>query len=176
MEWLAASVLGLVVLALGSIVFHSLKVGISPMPSSAAAVKAVCALVPPETSGEIVELGAGWGTLAFALARHAPRAQVVACESSPVPFAVLWLRHQLLRRENLRLRFGNFESYSLTRAAVVICYLWPGAMAALSQRFRSELSPGAHIVSNTFGLRGWQSETEVQLHDLYRTRIYRYVR
>lgn len=176
MEWLGAAVLAALVLALVSIVVHSLRVGISPMPSSARAIDAMLSLIPPQTTGQILELGAGWGSVAVRLARHAPSAQVVAWESSWVPFAVAWLRVRMLRRGNLELHFGDFAAAPLTSATVVVCYLWPGAMSALSERFERELPVGASIVSNTFGLRGWAAQNEVELGDLYRTRVYRYVR
>ncbi len=176
MQWLAPALLAALVFALASIVVHSLRVGISPMPSSARAIDAMLSLIPPQTTGQILELGAGWGALAVRLSRHAPAAKVVAWESSWVPFAVLWLRARVLRVANLELRFGDFAAQPLKDATVVVCYLWPGAMASLSERFRAELPVGASIVSNTFGLRGWAAATEVQLGDLYRTRVYRYVR
>ena len=177
METFSAVLLVVLVGVLVSIVVHSLRVGISPMPSSRAAIDAVLRLVPSDTNGVVYELGAGWGGLAVALARQVPNARVVAYESSPVPFAVMWLRHHLLRRTvNLELRFGDFGSCSLRDASVVVCYLWPGAMTQLDERFRAELSVGTLIVSNTFALRGWQPQTEVVLDDVYRTRIYRYVR
>ncbi len=176
MEWFAAVPLALLIIALGSIVVQTLRVGISPMPSSRAAVTAMLSLVPADASGEILELGAGWGSLALALAQHAPAARIIAWESSPAPYAVLWLRARLSRHKNLEVHFGDFARQSLTKAAHVVCYLWPGAMAVLGERFRRELQPGARVVSNTFGLRGWSPEAQLELDDVYRTRIYRYVR
>lgn len=176
MEWLGAAVLTVLVVCLGSLVVHSLKVGIAPMPSSRRAVAAVLQLVPPETEGLVLELGAGWGGLALALAAHAPAARVVAWESSWVPFVVMWARQRVLRRPNLELRLGDFKRQPLAEAGCVVCYLWPGAMTQLAERFRNELSVGAKIVTNTFALRGWVAERELQLRDLYRTRVYRYVR
>ncbi len=177
MEWLGGAALVVVIGALASIVVHTLRVGIAPMPSSSRAVEAVLQLVPSQTTGEVLELGAGFGTLVFALARHAPGATVVACESSPLPFAVMWVRQKLSRgAANVRLHFGDFATVPLGEAKVVVCYLWPGAMTLLGARFEAELTPGALIVSNTFGLRGWAAEREITLSDVYRTRVYRYVR
>jgi len=158
------------------IVVQTQRLGISPMPSSGRAKKAMLALVSPELDGLVLELGAGWGGLALALAAHAPRARVVAWEASWVPFAVMWVRQWVVHRPNLELRCGDFERQPLTEARCVVCYLWPGAMTRLSERFRDELCVGAHIISNTFALRGWVAESQVQLDDLYRARVYRYVR
>jgi precorrin-6B methylase 2 len=175
-ETFAALVLVGAIAALVSIVVQSLRLGISPMPSSRKAREAVLRLVPLDTTGLVFELGAGWGGLAVALARQVPGARVIACEGSPVPFAVMWLRARLLRVPNLELRFGDFATCSLHEASVVVCYLWPGAMKQLEQRFLTELRVGARIVSNTFALRGWHPETTMVLDDVYRTHIYLYLR
>lgn len=175
-QWLGAGVVGLLFAALGSIVWHSLRLGISPMPSSRKALRAMLSLVPESTTGPIAELGAGWGTLAFALSHHAKHAQVTAYERSPVPYAVMWLRQAVFRRPNLTLYYGDFAAAPLSEYAVVLCYLWPGAMTKVALRFERELRPGAVLVSNTFGLRGREAERALQLDDVYRTYIYRYVR
>ena len=89
--------LGLAVLALTAtaavlIVVYSLRVGITPMPSSGAARRRIVELVPADLEGTILELGSGWGGLAVALARRFPAAQVVAYELSPVPWIVARIR------------------------------------------------------------------------------------
>ncbi len=175
-QWAGASVLAVLFAALGSIVLHSLRVGISPMPSSRKATRAMLSLVSANTSGPIVELGAGWGSLAFAISRHARLAQVTAYESSFVPFAVMWLRQAVLRVPNLTLHYGDFAAAPLAECDVVLCYLWPGAMSTIALRFERELRPEAVLVSNTFAIRGRAAQTELRLDDLYRSVIYRYVR
>src|SRR4051812_41577730 len=106
MDWLGAALLGLVFFAGLSIVLGTARAGISPMPSTPTQVEGVLAALPAGFSGVVYELGAGWGSLAFAIARRFPRARVVAFELSWVPFAFLWLRaawgprNVALRRED----------------------------------------------------------------------------
>ncbi len=176
MTWVGLAVLALVIASAGSIVWQSLRLGISPMPSSAKAVAAVCRLVPKDTTGTIAELGAGWGGLALALARRAPRAHVVAFEASWVPFAVFWLRARWARLPNLELHRANFLNRPLPPSTTwVTCYLSPGAMAALGPKFRAELAAGSRVITNTFALRGWPAAQTVHLDDWYRTKVYLYV-
>ena len=52
-------ILGLTVIA--SILYGTIKTGISPMPSSRQAQKAVLALIPSSISRLVYELGSGWG-------------------------------------------------------------------------------------------------------------------
>lgn len=167
----------LVILLLGamlSIVFHTVRTGISPMPSSRRVRQQLLSLVPPDLEGPVLELGAGWGTLAFALADHCPRAQVHAYELSPLPYAFCRLRQRLRPRPNLRVLRADFFTVSFAGASAVVCYLYPGAMLRLAPKLAAELAPGTPILSHTFALRGWTPTRTLVTADLYRTRVYRY--
>lgn len=172
-----ALVLLLLAILLGgmlSIVVYSLRTGISPMPTLGAVRRQLLPLVSPEQQGTLLELGAGWGTLAFALADRCPHAKVVAYELSPLPWAFCWLRQRLAPRPNLELRREDFFRASFSGASLVVCYLYPGAMARLAPKLLAELTPRTPILSHTFALRGWTPVRTVQVEDLYRTRIYLY--
>ncbi len=157
-----------------SIVLHTLRTGISPMPTAPKVRRQLLSLVPPELEGTVLELGSGWGTLAFALADRCPRAQVVAYERSPLPYAFSRLRQRLAPRSNLRLVRGDFFQASFAGASLVVCYLFPGAMTRLAPKLLAELPPGARIVSSTFALRGWTPLRTLVVDDLYRTPVYLY--
>jgi hypothetical protein len=157
------------------IVIPTLALGISPTPTSPRVRKVVLRLVSPATSGEVHELGAAWGSLAFPLAAHCPTAQVVAWEGSPVPWLFLKLRQLMDPRPNLEVRFGNFMKADLSRARLVVCYLWTGGMAKLKPKVLAELPDGAQVVSHTFAFHGWKEDTVVRADDVYRTPVYRYV-
>jgi hypothetical protein len=177
MAWdvLAALVLVAVTAAAASIAWSTLRLGISPMPSSRRVRAALLELVPREVDGEVHELGAGWGGLALALADARPRARVVAWEASFVPWLVCRLRLALRPRPNLELRRRDFFEADLSGAQVVVCYLWTGAMTRLAEKFAAELKDGAVVLSQTFALRGWTAETTRVVDDVYRTPVYRYV-
>lgn len=157
-----------------SIVFHTLRTGISPMPTSPRVRRQLLSLLPAETAGTVLELGSGWGTLAFALADHCPRARVVAFELSPLPYAFSRLRQRLAPRPNLQLVREDFFRASFSEASAVVCYLFPGAMTRLAPRLSTELAPGTRILSHTFALRGWKPLRTLVVDDLYRTPVYLY--
>ncbi|PTL78130.1 trans-aconitate 2-methyltransferase [Vitiosangium sp. GDMCC 1.1324] len=165
---------GLLVAGMLSIVFHTLRTGISPMPTSAKVRRQLLTLLPPELEGTLLELGSGWGTLAFALADHCPRARVVAFELSPLPLAFSRLRQRLAPRPNLQLVREDFFRASFSGASAVVCYLFPGAMLRLAPKLSEELAPGTRILSHTFALRGWKPLRTLVVDDLYRTPIYLY--
>jgi hypothetical protein len=170
-------VLLLLALLLGgmlSIVLFTLRTGISPMPTLGKVRRELLPLIEPELEGTLLELGAGWGTLAFALADRCPRAHVVAFELSPLPFAFCWLRQRLAPRPNLEVRRQDFFRASFSGASAVVCYLFPGAMTRLASKLLAELPPGARILSHTFALRGWTPLRTLVVPDLYRTPIYLY--
>lgn len=169
--------LGLVAMLLAgmlSIVFHTLRTGISPMPTSPRVRRQLLTLLPPEQEGTLLELGSGWGDLAFALADRCPRAHVVAYELSPLPYAFSRLRLRLAPRPNLQFVREDFFRASFAEASAIVCYLFPGAMSRLAPRFSSELRPGTRILSHTFALRGWTPQHTLVVDDLYRTPIYLY--
>ncbi len=167
-------VLALTCIALGSIVWSTLRLGISPMPTSRAVRRTLLPMISEDHQGEIHELGAGWGTLAFAIAARCPKARVIAWEASPFPFAFCWLRQRLAGRPNLVLRFGDFHQADLRHASLTVTYLWTGAMTRLATKFDAELPTGAEVISHTFAWRGREPEETRVADDLYRTKVYRY--
>ena len=170
MEWIA---LALVFLAGASLVYFTFRTGISPVPSNRLQREAILAAAG-ETAGPIYELGAGWGSLAFALADRLPNAQVTAFELSWVPFAVMRLRQALRPRKNLTLRRSDFLREPLGQAQLLVCYLFRGGMEALKSKLEREPMPGARLVTHTFSVHGWKAESEQTLADLFRTHVYVY--
>lgn len=166
--------LAIVSLALLSIFWSTITLGISPMPTSTRVKQEVLALIPDDLDGEVHELGAGWGTLAWAVASKFPRARVIGSERSPFPFLFCRLRLLLQPRENLTIRFGDLHRADLRGARLVLTYLWTGAMLRLGPKFDAELPDGALVISHTFAWRGKEPELTRTTADLYRTPVYRY--
>jgi hypothetical protein len=156
-----------------SIVWWSIKNGISPMPTSPR-VKAALFASLPTVEGTIADLGSGWGTLVFPLADRYPKCQVIGYETSPIPYTLSLLRQTVQRRANLSLIRRDFFEASLENAALVLCYLYPKAMTRLQDKFDRELKNGAFVISHTFALPEWQPLKVVEVNDLYRTKIYIY--
>jgi precorrin-6B methylase 2 len=153
--------LGLVLLtaitAALTIVIYSLRVGITPMPSSRKARNAILRLLRQDTvPATVYELGAGWGTLAVAIAKSLPGARVVAIELSPIPFLFAKVYAALRDCRNVTLVRKDFLRTDISDADAVVCYLYRGAMIKLGPKLQSQLRPGARVISNTFSLPGWK--------------------
>ena len=167
----------MLVLVLSGIVlclYYSLLTGISPVSSTFKSRKKIIKTVSPTQEGFIYELGAGWGALAFPLARRCPESKVVAYELSPVPWLFLKLRAFLFGPRNLKIERRNFMKDDLSKASLVVCYLYPGAMVKLSSKLGAELHPGARVISNTFEIPDWAPTAVLNLEDVMCPQVFYY--
>lgn len=165
-----------VILILGmlSIVFFSIKNGISPTASSPKVKRLLFAFLPIGIEGNIYDLGSGWGGSARLLARSYPKAQIIAYETSPIPYFFSFLWNKMLPLENLEFHREDFFEKDLSEADLVFSYLYPGAMEALDKKFGRELKRGAFVVTHTFALPHWEAIKKETAEDLYNTPIYLY--
>lgn len=150
------------------IAIDTLRLGISPMPSSSKAQKVIQSLVEKKT---VYELGSGWGSLAIRLCK---KNTVFAFEKAFIPWLVSLLLKRVKRAKKLSIARRDFFSQDLSRADVVICYLYPGAMQRLAPKFEKELKEGAIVLSNSFQLPGRQPFKTIEAHDWMGSKIYCY--
>ncbi len=166
---LAAVLAAILLIAIPTLVF-----GVAPVPTSTKVLRVMLDVLPDDFEGTILELGSGWGTLAFALARRFPRCPVLAFEISPLPWLFSCARQLLAPAPNLSIRRSIFQRAPLMEARLVVCYLNTRAMTNLKPRFEAELQPGCLVLSNTFAVAGWQPVSVLIADDLFSTRIYLY--
>jgi len=159
---------------LGVITAYSYCYGISPTPTSPKVQRELLLLLPELKNQEIAELGSGWGTLAFALARHFPTCHVHAYEVSPFPYLVSTIFSKCFLLRNVSIKRHDFFQVSLKNISLVVCYLYPEAMQQLKIKLEKELSPEAYILSHTFAIPGWIPVDFARASDLYKTPIYLY--
>ena len=162
-DWLPYLLNGLLLLAIVSIIFYGVRLGITPMPSSRKAIATFIDLIPDSTDGKILDLGAGWGTLAYPIARRFPAAEVVGYELSPIPWLYSRIKGLFIRRPNLNLRRQSVFDAHLSDVDVVVVYLHPAAMRKLGPKFERELRPGAIVLSNTFPVPTWEPAQTIHL-------------
>lgn len=160
-------------LALLTTVWTTWRYGIGPTPTSPKVKRGVIRLFPKKIDGTIYELGAGFGTLAFAAADHYPKNQVVAIEVSPLPWAWLHLRQLFAYRPNLSIQYGDLFQLPINGAGLVLCYLYPGAMPGLKTKIEKE-SAQAQVITHTFAIPGWHPDQTIKAGDIYETPIYLY--
>ncbi len=167
-------VLVLVVVGVMASLFYSLITGISPVSSTFGSRKKIIKSVSRGQQGYIYELGAGWGALAFPLARRCPKATVVAYELSPAPWIFMKTWALFFGPRNLKIVRRNFFKDDLAKASLVVCYLYPGAMIKLSSKLSLELKPSAKVISNTFEIPSWTPTMIQKLDDVMCPQIFHY--
>jgi predicted RNA methylase len=168
------TILVLVIAGIALSLLYSLITGISPVSSTFQSRKKIVKAVSPKQKGFIYELGAGWGALAFPLARRCPNSKVIAYELSPVPWIFLKLRAFLFGPQNLTIARRNFFKEDMSKASLVVCYLYPGAMAKLSSKLVMELKPNAKVISNTFEIPNWTPTAIQSLEDVMCPQVFYY--
>jgi hypothetical protein len=173
---LSVCVLALFFFIAGSIVYYSSKNGITPAPTLNTAKQGLLGLLARnKINGNIYELGSGWGTLAFALAKQYAKCNVIGYENSIIPCLFSQIRQLFSGCGNLKLVCKDFYTTSLNDADLVVCYLHTGAMEKLRAKFESELKKGTIVVSHTFTVPYWNPVEEIVVDDLYHSKVYLYV-
>ena len=171
------SLIALIAIGALSLVWTTVRSGMSPMPSSRAARAAVVEALQG-TSGPIADLGSGWGHLAITVARQFPDRQVVGYELSWLPWLTSVVAGRLLGLPNLRFRRTDaFTALAAGRpfaAVTLICYLHGPGMTRLAETLRTQNTSVEWIVSNNFALPGLNPEHRWRLRDFHGSPVYRY--
>ena len=168
------TILVIVITSIALSLLYSLITGISPVSSTFQSRKKIVKAISPKQKGFIYELGADWGALAFPLARRCPESKVVAYELSPVPWIFLKLRAFFFGPRNLKIVRRNFLKEDMSKASLIVCYLYPGAMAKLSSKLVMELNPSAKVISNTFEIPNWTPTAIQSLEDVMCPQVFYY--
>ena len=161
-------VLCLAFLAMLSILWSTIRHGISPMPSNRASRQAMLSLLPSPPTHSIIDLGSGWGSLAFDVASKHPKSKIIGYELSLLPY---WYSKIRYRRENLSFHRRNFMLQQYPDDVLFLCYLYPGGM----EKVRDLVSGRRCIViSNTFALPSHKATDSCKAADIYKSPIYLY--
>lgn len=155
-----------------SIVISSLKIGISPMPSSKKASYEILELVRDSKDDTIIDLGSGFGNLAIYLASNLPHKKVIAYELSLFPWLISLFLKKSLNIKNLQIYKKDFLKEDLKNATLV-CYLFPKGMHDLEDKLFDE-SINTTIISSTFAFRHIKERKIIIADDIYKTPIYVY--
>lgn len=161
-----------------SIIYNTVKLGISPMPSSNKAYLAMMQLIDEaglETkAGSIIDLGSGWGNFVIRIAKRHPKKTVVGYELSYLPWLISSLLKKLLGLKNLTLHRQDFYQADLSSASILVCYLFPQAMNKISDKLHLEQASVNFLISNNFALPAWQPYKTIQIDDFYKSPVYLY--
>lgn len=152
-----------------SLFFWTLKLGISPMPSSKKACQALLSVIPKGYEGKIIDLGCGFGWLCLLLSYRFPEGEVIGYEISPIPFFFAKLMKWVSRKKNLHIIRKDFTQLDQLENCIVYAYQFPKGMKGIEQMSFSKVL----LISNTFQAQ-FPLQKEVPIGDLYASKLYLY--
>jgi len=111
--------------------------------------------VPMKAGQLLVDIGCGDGRVLRQVGRRYG-ARTVGYELN----LLAYIKAKLLcfGRKNIQIELRNFWNADLSDADVVFCYLFPDVMRDLAAKLKSDLKPGAVVVSCNFDLPGFIPE------------------
>ena len=154
------------------IAISSIKIGISPMPSSKKVASEILILAKNSSKDKIIDLGSGFGSLAIFLAVNMPDKKVLAYELSFFPYIISKILKTILRVKNLEVYKKDFLKENL-KNSLLVCYLFPKGMEKLEDKLFDE-TINTEIISSTFAFRHIKYRKKIEAKDIYRTPIYFY--
>jgi len=102
---------------------------------------------------KMVDLGSGIGTFIKFIHKQGYSSDGVDIN----PFLVLITKIRLkLSGINSNVYLNNVMKHDLSSYDVVYCYLLPGLLAKLANKFETELKPGSLIICNSFKIKDWE--------------------
>jgi len=138
--------------------------------SNASAARAIGRLARLLRARSFVDLGAGLGTVSYALAQTDAR-EVWSIERSPVLWLLLRLRSALAGRP-FHVWRGDLFGFPLGQVDLAYAFLSPAAMPRLLEKAAREMRPGTWLISNSFGSADWPPDRCIVLRDRRRTHLY----
>ncbi|WP_263079311.1 hypothetical protein [Endozoicomonas sp. Mp262] len=156
-----------------SLIYWSLRLGITPTPTSPKVKQSLKSILPTPVHGEIHELGCGWGTLLPLLLKTYPNNNILAYERSFLPRSIAKLIGHFYY-PSIKITKQDFFQADLSKAGLIVCYLYPKAMEKLASHFKNTLPDDCWVISHTFRIPGWHPVKTLKANDLYKTPLYLY--
>jgi precorrin-6B methylase 2 len=139
------------------------------LPTPHPVVDAMLELARVRAGDVLYDLGAGDGRIAIAAARRfGIRAVGIEINAPMVEIARANVRHAGVEHL-VEIRHADALEVDVREASIVTLFLFPELNLKLRPRLRSQLRPGARIVSHRFDLGDWMPDgrTTVRGHPLY---------
>ena len=140
--------------------------------SSRETARVLAEILADRPAAKVIDLGAGTGSIACALAGMREDIQISGIENSYLPWAIGFLRTLKLR--NCHWNLGSLWDVSLAEYDVVYAFLSPAPMTRLWLKVKREMRPGALFVSNSFSVPDVEASEEIEVDDSRGTRLYCY--
>lgn len=115
---------------------------------------------------KVIDIGSGDGRIVIKASKYSK--DVTGIDYNPFLNQIAKLRLRLTKKKGkVRIIFGNLYNHNLSNYDVIFCYLLPGTMQKLKEKFKKELKPGTRIITNTFTMKDWKPTEESGKAKLY---------
>lgn len=138
--------------------------------TNAATAERIASLLRP--GQRMIDLGCGDGGLLARLARARPDCRFVGVEHALLTWA--WARLRCQGLANVTIRRGSLWDEGLRDYDLVYAFLSPAPMPRLWGRARTDMKPGALLVSNSFPVEDARPEQVIEVDDRRRTHLHCY--
>lgn len=128
--------------------FRAFQISAPFYPTSKKATKTMLQALKTHKAKHVLELGAGDGRVAVALAKEGY--EVTAVEFNPILVWVIYIRKFLGGYKKLHVKRADFLKISYKGYDAAFIYLYPKVMDQLSDKISSEMPRDAILVTNTF--------------------------
>ncbi len=115
-------------------------------------IQALLDAIPIKKGQVLIDLGCGDGRI-LRMARKHNDITAIGYELNPMAYLKAWLLS--IGKKGIHINRSDFWSADLSRADIIVCYLFPDLMTDLSIKLTSDLKKGAIIVSCNFPLKGF---------------------
>ena len=143
-------------LSLVALYWTTFRTRVPYYPSGPAAWDKVAALLPAHPL-RVIDIGSGFGGLAFFLARQRSDSSITGIEIAPLPWAVSAARAAWCRLQGEtapRFVRGDYQRLNFAEYDVIFAYLSPAAMPALWGQASAQMRPGSLLLSYEFEIAG----------------------
>ncbi|MBU1130553.1 class I SAM-dependent methyltransferase [Patescibacteria group bacterium] len=128
------------------------------VPSRKKDYQRVLELAGIKNGDTVYDLGSGDGRWLFYFAKHSPAQEIRGYEISLIMYLICWIKKLFSGYPQVKLSFGNFYKFNLSKADVLICFLTPRAMKKLLPKLKKEMKPGSRLVSYAFTMPNVEAE------------------
>lgn len=140
---------------LGLTLFYTVKnkkLFVPFLPSDTKGIQAMLRAASLKGDENIVDIGSGWGTIVFEVAKSYPQACVTGIELHPVLFLISKVVQFLFyRRQKITLVRGDAAAFSYESYNIVFLFMLSTFVdEVIAPKLEKELKPGAKVISYVF--------------------------
>lgn len=176
MSWFFLFIAGCLLLVGISAILSMMRLRVVPLPSSPIAVKKLIEELKEKT-GDITEIGSGYGYMLFNLAKAFPERQIVGIEISFIPFLFSSIIRILGRFKNVRIYYG--DAFKIIpkkniKVDIAIAYLITGNKInkSLEELYYNRISK--LLILNTYPLKNIPATRVTPRLDIFKSSLYFY--